>query len=887
MVKMSSEKVIATIKLIFTFELEPNDGRVSELKFFVYSFFLLFLVSIPFFIFFYDSFNLNANLLSISNLILGLNPYRHGSFLVAGYMMFPYYLFLNFSYTFTGHNLEVTIVLVKILATIITFFSAVLIYKIVVIKNRQAARTLFLSFLFNPFIFFVNDIWVQPEFLPIFFLLFALYIFKRNQSNIQWKHSVIIMLFLTIAGWLYYFPFLLIPTLLVYSKNLRQFYRMLSSMFLVNLPSFFIVYYFHLNISPVSAVTSSSIIPTVYSIFSIMNLSSHCLAELGKISLIIMILSAFLFPIIGKLRGEQILLVLLIVLSIIFIFQINELNADSYVISIPFILLSSVEVIKKLTYSKILLLQTFLISQFSIVQLYNGPNGLAAGIFYWLYPYYHYNIILARDVPQIFLIHSILLIVFIISLLVVILYFVMCKRNSKVTDSNINKIENGGPLVFSSPVINASIEKPKRTVLLVVFLTIAIVSVNFYTYQIPNNNAVKSSNDFPYELFMPSFSNNYSTYVQQSPSLYSYYSANNTLFFWPQSQGIGLSRNITSQDVNILGTFFIKGSAQQVTSPLVIIKSNNLLGGVSSGILIENNSTQLRPIYISNITSDILPSNYYFGSDLLHDTPIRAYSYSNTSYAEYKFNYTLVYGKSILYGAYITRPSKNQDILWRMQIDNITYEAFVYGSSLISGYYFNSTWHLYSVTTVKLREWFVLGIAFNKNGTITSLANEHQLTFPRLVDLRGAIELNTGMFGNSTRYKAFSFSGIETAMFLIPSVDQNIHFLTYIEDQKTNTIFVDKITNLSNINIAFRKLTQGTVTLVIGNANVTLRENTSYITFGSISPSKLMIGYNFYSIIIKGRSTGPNYLVLVEEDSLIYPALVLLFACMENWRKRQ
>ncbi|MCL4421026.1 MAG: hypothetical protein M1477_04990 [Candidatus Thermoplasmatota archaeon] len=564
----------------------------------------------------------------------------------------------------------------------------------------------------------------------------------------------------------------------------------------------------------------------------------------------------------------------------------NELNADSYVISIPFILLSSIGAIKKLTYSKMLLLQAFLFSQFTIVQLYNSPNGLAAGIFYWLYPYCHYNIILANEVPQIFLIHSILLVVFIVSLLVVILYFIMYKKNKKSTNSSLGKLQDKKSSFDRSPVTRISLKKNKRTILFVIFITFAILLVNINTYQIPNNNAFRSSNDFPYELFIPTFSNGYSTYVQQSPGLYSYYSANNTLFFWPQSVGIGLSRNITSQNLYLSGTFFIKDPTNQLTPPSVIVRSNNLVGGISGGVFIENNSTKLRPLYMSNIANQTLPSNYYLGLSLLHNSSIKAYSYSNYSYAEYKLSYSLVYKKSVLFGAYITKPAASQNILWRMQIDNITYESFVYDSSFISGYFFNSTWHFYTLATVKLHEWLMVGLTFNKNGSITSFVNGYQSTFPKLINQPVEIELNTGMFGNSTKYTAFSFSGIETAIFLMPSVDQNVYFITYIQDPKTNAVTTGKMNDLSDIKITFRETGNGTTTLVVGTTNVTISENAFYIAFGSISPSRLSIGYHFYSVMIKGRTTVPNYLMLVVEDSVIYPVLVLFLLCTDNRRKR-
>lgn len=872
------KKIKITMKLFFSSNTLLNDTNVAQVKFFVYSFFLFILVSIPLFIIFYDSFNLNAVIMATYNLNFGLNPYKYGGFLVAGFMIFPYYLFINLLYTLTNYDVWITVIIAKILASFITFFSAILVYRIAILKNNRFSRSLFLAFLFNPFIFFVNDVWVQPEFIAVFFLMLALYILIKNQSNILWKDSILLMTFLMIAGWVYYFPFLLVPAFLFYSKNIRQFFMMLVSAIIVLLPGLLLVFYFHLTIGVVSAVTSNSIIPSVYSIFSIIGLSSHALVEAGRGTFILTLISALLFAIIGKIEKIPLPLTLLIILSITFVIQINELNADSYVVLIPFILLSSMDTINNFTYFKSLLLQTFLFAQFAIVQIYNGPNGLASGIFYWLYPFYQYNITLANDIPRIYLVHSILLVFFLASLSYVIFFFVRNKKMEELNNVSVVKRERESSSIKAYPVIYNNRRRERRTLFYVLLITFIFLFVNFSTFQIPTGSTIKSYDNLPNELFMPVMSNGYSTYIQQSPGLYSYYSTNNTLFFWPQLVGIGLSRNVTSQNLNMSGTFFVKEEPKQLTSPSVIIKTNNLVGGVGAGILIQNNTKQVTPSFISNITSKILPAGYYLGLELLHNSPIKAYAYSNKSYAQYQLNYSVIAGKSLMFGALVTQPAKRQTILWKMQIDNITYESFIVGSSLISGYYSDSMWHLYnSATLVKLGVWFVVGITFNKNGSVTSFVNQNQLTFPSLDSLPRQIELNTGMFSDTTNFTAFSFSGIETAIFLLPSVSKYVHFFSYIENKKANSTVISGIENTSNIKIIFGETTLGKVMMTIGNTSVILPENVNYINFGSISFSQLSIGYHFTSIVLSGKSTGTNFLVLTVEDSMIYPLFVILY----------
>ena len=117
----------------------------------------------PLIFFFYDSFNLNANILSASDLFMGLNSYEHGSLIVAGFILNVYNLASFWLYYISGFNVEFTIIVLKVISAVLTILSSLLVYRIVYGFRRELAKVAFLGFLFNPYLIFVDYIWLQPE----------------------------------------------------------------------------------------------------------------------------------------------------------------------------------------------------------------------------------------------------------------------------------------------------------------------------------------------------------------------------------------------------------------------------------------------------------------------------------------------------------------------------------------------------------------------------------------------------------------------------------------------------------------------------------------------------------------------------------------------------
>ncbi|MEM0135535.1 MAG: hypothetical protein QXU18_10005, partial [Thermoplasmatales archaeon] len=103
---------------------------------------------------FYDTFNINADIFSTENLILGLNPYMHQSLLVIGFTALPYNLLITTAYTISDYNVYFVIIIIKAVAAVFTLGSGILIYMIL-LENRvssASARQGYLAFIFSPFI---------------------------------------------------------------------------------------------------------------------------------------------------------------------------------------------------------------------------------------------------------------------------------------------------------------------------------------------------------------------------------------------------------------------------------------------------------------------------------------------------------------------------------------------------------------------------------------------------------------------------------------------------------------------------------------------------------------------------------------------------------------
>ena len=272
--------------------------------------------------------------------------------------------------------------------------------------DRIRYNAIFYGILFSPFLFFVNFIFNEQDMLSIFLLLSSIYLLLfENKIELKFAGGLL----LAYTSFFYFFPILIIPTLLVYEKTKRSLISLLilvSFSFLI----LFILFQKDLNWSIFGngAGLVSSSVGTV-PLFSILNLIpgaflspfTSFLSNLNYIMDITVLVLVFTIPIISRYYHRSIFMPLSVILLLPFLF-FKIYNYDEFVWIIPF---SSIYITanwsKKHLTSKVLLSQLCLLPATLIFNMYAAPGfGQGTGVFYLLYDQFHYPLSLYSVFPD-------------------------------------------------------------------------------------------------------------------------------------------------------------------------------------------------------------------------------------------------------------------------------------------------------------------------------------------------------------------------------------------------------------------------------------------------------------------------------------------------------
>ena len=823
--------------------------------------------NIPFIIYFYDYFNMNAIIMSLSNLQIGLNPYLHGSLIVAPLMMLPYDLMIYNIYSLTGFNLYFTVVIVKLISLFFTYISAVLIYKIVSQVSESKAKLSFIAFLFNPFIIFVNDVWVQPEFIPIFFITYALYIFIRRNREPTYGDVLKISMSLLIATLTFYFPIFLFPTFLVYSKKVRGAVYLLLTFISLSFVYIIIILEFHLSSTFINALASGSSSPVVYSIFSLFSFDSHVLVGVQEIVIFLLLILSFAVPLIFRKKGLLPYVPLFFILAITFILEPTGLNADAYVVIVPFLILCVVQSFRVFEFRTTFLLQVFLLVQFILVQIYNGASGVS-GIFYWIYPFFPNSINLIRYVQNVFLLHITILMVYLVSLSADMTLFAWA---SKPEENKFSFSEGRDyPIIQKTKVMG-------KPIVIISFFLIAILVLSGVAM---NNTAVSkdiniNSTSLPYMLFLPTI-NGY--YAMPSVGTYQYSYNNNSFYFWSNANTVSLYRNVSSQSIYMKGIIRIYGNVSEVGANQIIFASSNITSGIAQDIFLPQNYSNLTPSTTSNTKNLSSLGTNKIGTYIHSENNLGGLSLANNSYVQYNSNYSILEGETIVFGqkAMVSTTSPYQ--IWNLTVGNISYVLSLNDHSLSIGYLTGASlvkkvfpisdlvekWTMSTVTFVNLS---TLKISFDSVSAYLPIYNIHP---------NSKISLSIGNTNDANKTKANHFMGEETNVIIVPHIINYLKTISFVTDSSNGALVISLLTNSSIIPFEEKISSAEDLYLKLGNTTLNSTTPPSYLAFGVLSKSYWPFSISFEAFSLSSTRTEHNYLGIVIDFGLILPAVVFV-----------
>lgn len=826
-------------------------------------------INIPLFIYFYDYYNLNADLISTSLLSIGLNPYSHGSWIVASLFIQPYLLLLSSFYLLTGYNILITIVITKIVSSFFTISSSILIYKLLLFKGEKQAKLASLFFLFNPFIIFVNDVWVQPEFIPIFFLLLALY-FSRNPSVHGFSRAFITSTSLIIASLTYYFPIFLIPTFAIYQGKAKNALLFSLIFLMVAIPPAVLLLMFRTTSIVASSAASFVDFNTnsVYSIFSLYSFSTSEAKLLQVVVLAIIILLSVISPVILKKFKYPIYFPLTIILSFIYILYSENLLPDAYVILIPFSLILSFIAFKTTNFLKTLSLQAFLFFAFAIAMLFDGLQ-YATGLFYWSYPFLHKNIRIYKLFINIKLINELLLVFFVLSLIASLIIFQLSYHNRRKQERYIG---NFPAFNVGAAPSDFSLSRDIKQLLFPIFAILIILFTSMLAFHSGLATSIQTENTFPEMFFYPTHGNG-QFFQQPAPGIVCYNSKSNEIFFWNQPNGSAFSRNVTDQNLRLSGSISLTNASFPGTSgiKMTLLSSTNLSAGIYKVLNIPNNLSYIP--YKEKVNASIITTNKSLNTVLDFHNPTNVFFLLNNSFINYSLPYKNLEGQELIFAAELTKAASSQNILWVLTIGSTSYEAFTIGSIFFAGFYENNSWHLSKVNAdVQMDQWFTTGITFHNSTSIIANVNGNTITLPIFYNEPvGNVSLNVGRYSNFNSMAPFSFTGFETRIFEINPTQNHFIYFSYVKNRTNGDFSMNVLKNFTNVKFLFLINTDRHFTLTIGNSSLTSFQPPYIISFGLLSTPYSDLSIKVINFKIGSNYLGENYLMPIIEITILYP----------------
>lgn len=868
---------------------EYDDNRLNKWYFLTYV-----MVSIPFLMLFYDTFNLNANIFSTENLILGLNPYSHQSLLVIGYTALPYNYFLTWLYNIDGFNAYLVVIIIKLIAMFFTIGSALLIYKILLTLNvnSKKAKTAMLTYLFSPFVIFVDYIWVQPEFYSIFFLLLGIYVFERyNILGGKFIDLIVISFSLLIASITFYFPLFLIPGYLIYLRGKLPKIKLLGALVISGVALVLPIILFNLRTTFSLTLAGKNVNIFPYSLISLFLTAKD---PLGEIELFIegsFIVLAFIMPLLLYWYKKSIYLSQIIVLAILFSFQITGINPDTFIFLIPFIIIEYALLDREnLSVWKIIVLQMVLLPEYINLQFLNGP-GYVTGIYYWIYFWYHKNIVFLAKIRYRQLITQILNASTFILIYSTILYFIKTgKRKEKGLD------EKKGYESLKTRESKQPKEKPhKASISLITVAVIFLVLILSIPLSLSHNTSFFETKDkFPIMMYMSNDPQN-CQYIMQNKNTY-YYSQNNTLSFYNGNTVTYLYKNTTNENYRMIGNISFMDSPN-IIKPQEIFHLGTSFAGITN-FLNVNKSTEILPISHQNNLSILKFTNSeslgcylnaHSGTDIIQLN-------SSSSFGSI-FNYHLLLNRTTYFVIGIKNITRFNSTVLEIKLGSTCNELYLNNSFFYAGPILKSInqgqltrYYTPFTQTITINgknvsaSWSIVGVSFDNSSSGFLVLNGMRIpmSFENHSSMNSTIlTIGTPQSNNSYNY-----------------LDKNSFFTTepYVIDQNDSAIGrgvffhynnLTKLSPIENSNSHLQKIpftiniTDNTSTLLIGSIEEKILGHFPEIAFGQIDTPSFSIYMNISYIRIQKELQTLNYSLIILTDAVVLPLGVFLFWALD------
>lgn len=864
-------------------------------------YYLLYIViSVPFILLFYDTFNINANIFSTENLLLGLNPYSHQSLLVIGYTAMPYNYFLTLVYNWDGYNTYFVVIIIKLIAMFFTIASASLIYKILLLRkvNVKNAKAAMLAFLFSPFIIFVDYIWVQPEFYSIFFLLLGIYAFERYRLlNTNFVELIMAAFSLLIAGITFYFPLLLIPGYFIYTRGKIPKVKFLIALIIAGSSLLLPIVLFNLKTTFSSTLAGKNIFIYPFSLMSLFLKQTYPLGEIELIVEVVLIMSAIVVPLVLNKYKKSMFLSQFIILALIFSLQIAGINPDTFIFLVPFLILEYCLLdINNISIWRLLLLQMILLPEYFNIQLLDGP-GTVTGIYYWIYFWYHQNIIILANIHDRLFFTQLLNATTYFLIYLLTCYFLIKDRFSSGFKNIIEDVKVSE--TKKSVSVPERIKNSRLTVISIALVLLLMIS-SIPLSAIHNTSIFEVKNQLPMMTYMTTDAKN-NQYVLQNKDTYQYSTDNNTLSFYQGNTVTYLYKNISNENYEMSGNISYKGPAGLI-EPQDIFQFGKVFAGITKFVSIDNLSENLGITQQSEINVSKLLETQNLGCYFLAQKGTDIFQLNGSSYFRSNLNYSLLIGKTVYFLLGIRNLTTFDSPVFSLKSGNLCDELYLNKSSFYFGPIPASTSSIpYTefpssyLQTIQLKggtisaSWNLLGISYLNSTTGLLLLNGIKIPI-HFNENNNSTTLTLGEQQIKTNSSLPEYLHQTTYFATLPYVfNESAQFSSqgiYYRNYTTIKLFPMNNGNISFSRIPFIINTIGNKSrLSIGNLDITFFNHMQYIAFGQVESSSFEFSMQISFIQIQKEKQTINYTIIILINAFFLPLSVFLIWAYDAYRR--
>ena len=827
-------------------------------------------INLPLLFLFLDTYNLNGDIYSSSYLALGLNPYHaatnvgQGYLIIpgAGYFILPYNLIAFYSYPALGFNAIYAEALLKIVGLVAGFFAARIAFEIAFRERPSIARSVYLAVLFNPFIIFVNSVAGDADTLVVFLVFLAVFLFRYGWTPRANLPAVVLGTFaiaMTVLS--YYFTLLLVPTLIAWIDGWRT--RLTA---LALLAAGLVVLSIPVLVFGVGSVNTSSVVGTVqvtgysfpyYLAPSQSNYLGQHQAEFSAAAAVFALVIPFLFRRWNVGEGPTLLTVLLVAFAFTF-----RLPADIFAVLAAFVPLALAlrRSERPVSYWTCLLFSAFLVPIYLLVELFNGP-GQVTGIYYWLYPYLHQNVILfvalggSRIAQPLFALY--------LAGGGVTLGYLLWRERPSRTASPARTVVTARPFSVRRVTLRELVVVLGVAALLVVLPLAVAVSQ-------PPPSSLETRAEFNSQLFFPYDIASPNLYPLAGPNTFSVDSGNGVVTFVPASPPIGFARNVASTSNVVELSVSVNGIGNR--GPVPVWESNE------SAVIF---SSMLSPVggvpWNPTSTGGATPTSAWVPP---MGGPMTVYGLAGQHALEYHESAANVSGREEFLAASEDSPSAIE--LWSVVLpDGEGVEGYLSGNVFYLGIEVGSGWKLAVLTTsVVPGQWFLAGFDFDSNDdSVTASINDANVTEMLSVPATGTYSVVVGAQNLTSNVSSpGSWTGNVTGLRSFPSGAPTYFPGFFVEASNlSRPVFVG---NGSSEDIDYTSTTSGG-SLRVGATNLSFSGTDSLIEFGKLGASAAAVVVQvLYTSFVRAEA-GTDLGWVVAGFAVLLPAWVFAWGL---WR---